>query len=58
MSGPLENMYNCFLFNRVPPAWENAGYPCLKVRDGEMSVLASCIHQDGSTIQSSAATLF
>ena len=32
MSGPLENMYNCFLLNRVPPAWENAGYPCLKVR--------------------------
>jgi dynein heavy chain, axonemal len=30
MSGPLENMYNCFLLNRVPPAWENAGYPCLK----------------------------
>ena len=23
-------MYNCFLFNKVPPEWENAGYPCLK----------------------------
>lgn len=30
MSGPLEEMYNCFLFQRVPPSWEKAGYPCLK----------------------------
>jgi len=30
MSGPLENMYNCFVFQKVPPAWEEAGYPCLK----------------------------
>ncbi|CAM9811966.1 unnamed protein product [Ascophyllum nodosum] len=30
MSGPLEDMYNCFLFQRVPPSWEKAGYPCLK----------------------------
>ena len=30
MSGPLEDMYNAFLFQRVPPAWEKAGYPCLK----------------------------
>lgn len=30
MSGALENMYNCFVFARVPPAWEAAGYPCLK----------------------------
>merc|ERR1719198_1079587 len=30
MSGPLEDMYNCFIFQRVPAQWENAGYPCLK----------------------------
>jgi len=30
MSGPLEAMYNCFLFQRVPDEWEKAGYPCLK----------------------------
>jgi len=30
MSGPLEAMYNCFLFQKVPAEWENAGYPCLK----------------------------
>ncbi|GMH64114.1 hypothetical protein TrST_g1151 [Triparma strigata] len=30
MSGPLENMYNDFIFQRVPGQWENAGYPCLK----------------------------
>ena len=30
MSGPLEAMYNAFLFQQQPPAWEKAGYPCLK----------------------------
>lgn len=30
MSGELEVMYNCFVFQKVPPAWEAAGYPCLK----------------------------
>jgi dynein heavy chain len=30
MSGPLEEMYNAFVFQRIPPQWENAGYPCLK----------------------------
>ncbi len=30
MDGVLENMFNCFVFQRVPPAWETAGYPCLK----------------------------
>ena len=30
MSAELENMYHCFLLQRVPPAWEAAGYPCLK----------------------------
>ena len=30
MSGELEAMYNCFVFQRVPAPWENAGYPCLK----------------------------
>merc|ERR1712086_10492 len=30
MSGELEDMYNCFIFQRVPPTWEKAGYPCLK----------------------------
>ena len=30
MSGELENMYNCFVFQKVPPVWEEAGYPCLK----------------------------
>eukprot|EP00606_Chrysophyceae_sp_TOSAG23-5_P000891 GSChrysophyteH2.ASY1.ANO1.1126.1 assembled CDS len=30
MDGVLENMYQCFIFQKVPPAWENAGYPCLK----------------------------
>lgn len=30
MSGELENMYSCFVFQKVPPAWESAGYPCLK----------------------------
>ena len=30
MSGPLEAMYNSFVLLRVPPQWENAGYPCLK----------------------------
>ena len=30
MSGELEIMYNCFVFQKVPPAWEEAGYPCLK----------------------------
>ena len=32
MSSALEDMYNCFMFGRVPKPWENAGYPCLKVR--------------------------
>lgn len=30
MSSDLETMFDCFLYNRVPPAWENAGYPSLK----------------------------
>ena len=30
MSGPLEQMYNNFIFQRVPSQWENAGYPCSK----------------------------
>lgn len=30
MSAPLEAMFNCFIFQRVPSEWENAGYPCLK----------------------------
>lgn len=30
MSSELEIMYNCFVFQKVPPAWEEAGYPCLK----------------------------
>ena len=30
MSGSLENIYNCFVFQKVPPVWEEAGYPCLK----------------------------
>lgn len=30
MSGELELMYNCFVFQKVPPTWEAAGYPCLK----------------------------
>jgi len=30
MSSELEVMYNCFVFQKVPPAWEEAGYPCLK----------------------------
>ena len=31
MSSELEVMYNCFVFQTVPPAWTAAGYPCLKV---------------------------
>ncbi len=30
MDSVLENMYQCFIFQRVPPTWEAAGYPCLK----------------------------
>ncbi|RYY33074.1 hypothetical protein EON62_04620 [archaeon] len=30
MSSALETMYNSFLFQRVPPAWEAAAYPSLK----------------------------
>jgi dynein heavy chain len=30
MSSELEIMYNCFVFQKVPPTWEEAGYPCLK----------------------------
>lgn len=30
MSSDLEVMYNAFLFQKVPPVWEEAGYPCLK----------------------------
>ncbi len=30
MSSELELMYNCFVFQKVPATWENAGYPCLK----------------------------
>jgi len=30
MSGELEAMYNCFVFQKVPAPWESAGYPCLK----------------------------
>ena len=30
MDAVLENMFNCFVFQLVPPAWTAAGYPCLK----------------------------
>jgi dynein heavy chain len=30
MSGPLEEMFNAFIYQRQPPQWTNAGYPCLK----------------------------
>jgi dynein heavy chain len=30
MSGPLEDMFTRFQFQRVPKQWEDAGYPCLK----------------------------
>ena len=30
MSSELEVMYNCFVFLKTPPKWEEAGYPCLK----------------------------
>lgn len=30
MSSDLEVMFNCFVYQKVPPSWEEAGYPCLK----------------------------
>jgi dynein heavy chain, axonemal len=30
MSAELEVMYNAFIYQKVPPMWEEAGYPCLK----------------------------
>jgi len=30
MSASLETMYQCFLFQKVPPEWEDAAYPSLK----------------------------
>ena len=30
MSSELEDMYACFVFQKVPAAWERVGYPCLK----------------------------
>jgi len=30
MDGSLEMMYSCFVFQKVPKSWEDAGYPCLK----------------------------
>jgi len=30
MSSELETMSRCFMFNTVPPAWEDAAYPSLK----------------------------
>ena len=30
MSSELELMYNCFVYQKVPTTWEDAGYPCLK----------------------------
>ena len=30
MSGPLEQMYQGFLIQKIPQEWEAAGYPCLK----------------------------
>ena len=30
MSASLETMFQCFLFQRVPPDWESAAYPSLK----------------------------
>jgi dynein heavy chain, axonemal len=30
MSAQLETMFNCFLFQRVPPDWEDSAYPSLK----------------------------
>eukprot|EP01038_Epipyxis_sp_PR26KG_P008413 gene8413-11380_t len=30
MSNELELMFNCFIFQKVPLPWEEAGYPCLK----------------------------
>jgi dynein heavy chain len=30
MSSELERMYNSIVFQKVPPRWEEAGYPCLK----------------------------
>eukprot|EP00947_MAST-08B_sp_MAST-8B-sp1_P005754 g5754.t1 len=30
MSASLEDMFNRFIYQRVPDSWEKAGYPCLK----------------------------
>jgi len=30
MSGELEVMFNCFIYQKTPPKWEEVGYPCLK----------------------------
>jgi len=30
MSGEFEKMYECFIFNMVPPMWQKVAYPCLK----------------------------
>lgn len=30
MSAELEEMYACFVFQKVPATWEKVGYPCLK----------------------------
>ena len=30
MSGPLEEMFKCFLFQQIPPVWEAVAFPSLK----------------------------
>eukprot|EP00392_Amoebophrya_sp_AT5.2_P005332 g5341.t1 len=39
MSGPLEDMYNCFLIQKVPPGWGKLSYPCLKPLNSYMDDL-------------------
>ncbi len=30
MSGPLEEMFKCFVFQQIPPVWEAVAFPSLK----------------------------
>lgn len=58
MSGELEMMYNCFVFQLVPKTWEEAGYPCLKPLASWVEDFSARIDFMGKWLRTGPATAY
>lgn len=58
MSAQLEEMHQCFLFQKVPPAWEAAAYPSLKPLSSWVKDLYQRLDTLGSWIKNGPPSSF